>query len=137
MIDVCPVGALTDKTARFKSRVWFLKPYDAHRECSHPKCTGKVNIWTFGNEVYRVTARKDEYHEVESFICNECRFEHKNKADWTIEGPRKMEKWSVINQGKYMQNKGEVKIDTDKFLLIGREEDRERLSMVAPENGKK
>jgi hypothetical protein len=48
-----------------------------------------------------------------------------------------MEKWSVINQGKYMQNKGEVKIDTDKFLLIGREEDRERLSMVAPENGKK
>jgi NADH-quinone oxidoreductase subunit G len=24
MIDVCPVGALTDKTFRFKSRVWFL-----------------------------------------------------------------------------------------------------------------
>jgi hypothetical protein len=23
MIDVCPVGALTDKTFRFKSRVWF------------------------------------------------------------------------------------------------------------------
>jgi NADH dehydrogenase/NADH:ubiquinone oxidoreductase subunit G len=30
MIDVCPVGALTDKTFRFKSRVWFNKPYDAH-----------------------------------------------------------------------------------------------------------
>jgi hypothetical protein len=29
MIDVCPVGALTDKT--FKSRVWFSKPYNAHR----------------------------------------------------------------------------------------------------------
>src|SRR6201999_658942 len=40
MIDVCPVGALTDKTFRFKSRVWFLKPYDAHRDC--PKCSGKV-----------------------------------------------------------------------------------------------
>jgi NADH-quinone oxidoreductase subunit G len=26
MIDVCPVGALTDKTFRFKSRVWFNKP---------------------------------------------------------------------------------------------------------------
>jgi NADH-quinone oxidoreductase subunit G len=26
MIDVCPVGALTDKTFRFKSRVWFTKP---------------------------------------------------------------------------------------------------------------
>ncbi len=27
MIDVCPVGALTDKTFRFKNRVWFLKPW--------------------------------------------------------------------------------------------------------------
>lgn len=134
MIDVCPVGALTDKTARFKSRVWFLKPYDAHRECT--KCSGKVNLWMFGNDVYRVTARKDEYHEVESFICNECRFEHKNKADWTIEGIRKMEKWSVVNQGKYMRGKESVEIDTDKFLLLGREEDRKRLSMRAPETQK-
>jgi len=27
MIDVCPVGALTDKTFRFKNRVWFTKPW--------------------------------------------------------------------------------------------------------------
>jgi NADH-quinone oxidoreductase subunit G len=40
MIDVCPVGALTDKTFRFKSRVWFNKPYDAHRDCD--KCSGKL-----------------------------------------------------------------------------------------------
>ena len=91
----------------------------------------------FGNEVYKVTARKDQNREVESFICNECRFDHKNKADWTIEGVQKMEKWSVINQGKYMENKETVKIDTDKFLLLGREEDRERLSMIAPEETKK
>ncbi|MCW3127882.1 MAG: Fe-S-binding protein, partial [Bacteroidetes bacterium] len=116
-------------------RVWFLKPYRAHRDCT--KCTGKVDLWMFGNEVYRVTARKDDYHEVDEFICNECRFDHKQKTDWTIEGVRKMEKWSVINQGKYMKNKTEVKIDTDKFLLLGREEDRERLSMVAPEEAKK
>ena len=32
VIDVCPVGALTDKTFRFKNRVWFLKPMDAHRD---------------------------------------------------------------------------------------------------------
>ncbi len=40
MIDVCPVGALTDNTFRFKSRVWFTKPLDAHRACD--KCCGKV-----------------------------------------------------------------------------------------------
>lgn len=137
MIDVCPVGALTDKTFRFKSRVWFLKPYRAHRQCSHEKCNGQVDLWMFGNDVYRVTARKDEYHEVESFICNECRFEHKNKADWTIEGPRKLEKWSVINQGKYMKRTAEVNIDTEKALLLGRDQDRKRISMVAPEETKK
>jgi hypothetical protein len=36
-----------------------------------------------------------------------------------------------------MKKTEEVKIDTDKFLLLGREEDRERLSMVAPEHQKK
>ena len=33
VIDVCPVGALTDKTFRFKNRVWFTKPVDAHCDC--------------------------------------------------------------------------------------------------------
>ena len=42
MIDVCPVGALTDKTFRFKNRVWFTKPVDAHRDC--PTCSGKVTF---------------------------------------------------------------------------------------------
>ena len=42
MIDVCPVGALTDRTFRFKNRVWFTKPMDAHRDCA--KCCGKVTL---------------------------------------------------------------------------------------------
>lgn len=134
MIDVCPVGALTDKTFRFKSRVWFLKPFDAHRECT--KCCGKVTLWTFGKEVYRVTARKDVYHEVESnadgkpeYICNECRFDHKDMKDWVIEGVRKMEKWSVINSNKYMLAKEEVEIEADPRLMKGRNQDRKAISM--------
>lgn len=99
VIDVCPVGALTDKTFRFKSRVWFLKPMDAHRNCT--KCSGKTVVWMFGKEIYRVTGRKDQYGEVQDFICNECRFEHKNPKDWTIEGPRKIDKHSVINANHY------------------------------------
>src|SRR6187549_252680 len=80
MIDVCPVGALTDKTFRFKSRVWFTNPQDAHRDC--PKCSGKVVLWTKGEEILRVTARKDQYGEVKEFICNECRYDHKDIKDW-------------------------------------------------------
>ncbi len=99
MIDVCPVGALTDKTFRFKSRVWFTNPLDAHRNCS--TCSGKVILWTKGEEVLRVSARKDQYGEVKEFICNECRFEHKNLSDWTIEGPRHIDHNSVISQNHY------------------------------------
>lgn len=99
MIDVCPVGALTDKTFRFKSRVWFLKPVDAHRNCD--KCSGKAVVWKYGNEVYRVTGRKDQWGEVEEFICNTCRFEKKAPGDWVEEGPRKINRHSVISQNHY------------------------------------
>lgn len=99
MIDVCPVGALTDKTFRFKSRVWFTKPVDAHRDC--PKCAGKVVLWYKGDDVLRVTGRKDQWGEVDEFICNECRFEKKKTSDWIIEGVRNISRHSVISANKY------------------------------------
>lgn len=99
MIDVCPVGALTDRTFRFKSRVWFTKPFDAHRDCQ--KCSGKVVLWKKGDEILRITGRKDKYGELEEFICNDCRFEHKDEKNWVIEGPRKIERHSVISQNHY------------------------------------
>lgn len=99
MIDVCPVGALTDNTFRFKSRVWFTNPLDAHRNCD--KCCGKVVLFTKGDEVLRISARKDQYGEVKEFICNECRYDHKRLSDWQIEGPRHIDRNSVISQNHY------------------------------------
>lgn len=100
VIDVCPVGALTDRTFRFKNRVWFTKPVDAHRDC--PTCSGNVRLWMRGDEVLRVTARKDQWGEVQEWICNECRFEKKKVSDWVIEGPTKVDRHSVISQGHYV-----------------------------------
>lgn len=106
VIDVCPVGALTDKTFRFKSRVWFLKPMEASCECT--KCAGKAVVWMFGDEIYRVTGRKDKYGEIEdidgktAWICNECRFDKKEKSMWKIEGPRVINRHSVIAQNQYI-----------------------------------
>jgi NADH-quinone oxidoreductase subunit G len=99
VIDVCPVGALTDKTFRFKQRVWFTKPVEAHRKCD--KCSGKVRLWLKGEDVLRVTARKDQWGEAEEWICNACRFEHKRKSDWVIEGPSPISHHSVISQNHY------------------------------------
>ena len=107
MIDVCPVGALTDRTFRFKNRVWFTKPVDAHRNCENPKCCGKATLWLRGEEVFRVTARKDQWGEVQSYdgkpgwICNTCRFDKKETKDWTIEGITKISRHSVIGANKY------------------------------------
>ena len=105
MIDVCPVGALTDRTYRFKNRVWFLKPFDAHRDCD--KCCGKVTLWNRGDEVYRVTSRKDPWGEVQdidgkaAWICNTCRFVKKKTSDWIIEGPTAIDRHSVISANHY------------------------------------
>lgn len=104
VIDVCPVGALTDKTFRFKNRVWFTKPLDAHRDC--PTCAGKVRLWMRGEEVFRVTGRKNEWGEVEDWICNDCRFHKKEAKDWVIEGPTKVNRHSVIAQGHYAGSVG-------------------------------
>ena len=109
VIDVCPVGALSDKTFRFKNRVWFTKPVDAHRNCDNPKCCGEVQLWMRGDEVFRVTARKDEWGEIKEasngktgWICNECRFDKKKTTDWVIEGPSHIDRHSVIAQGHYV-----------------------------------
>lgn len=116
VIDVCPVGALTDKTFRFKNRVWFTKPVDAHRKCNNPKCCGEARLWMRGDEVFRVTARKDEWGEVATasngetgWICNECRFEKKSTKDWVIEGPTNVNRHSVISQGQYAGKVGMAK----------------------------
>lgn len=114
IIDVCPVGALTDKTFRFKNRVWFLKPVDAHRDC--PTCSGKAQVWFRGNEVFRVTARKDEFNEVKDWICNTCRFDKKDINDWTLEKPSEISKDSVVRQGHYFENKVEPKETLPKVI---------------------
>ncbi len=123
MIDVCPVGALTDRTFRFKNRVWFLKPMDAHRDCD--KCCGKVTLWNRGDEVYRITSRKDPWGEVQTidgkpaWICNTCRFEKKKTSDWVIEGPTKIARHSVISSNHYEVK--EIPEDPLEKLLRGRD----------------
>jgi NADH-quinone oxidoreductase subunit G len=81
---------------------------NAHRKCD--TCCGQVAWWLSGDEVLRVTARKDKYGEVEDWICNTCRFDKKNKSEWIIEGPRHIDRHSVISQNHYESLK-HLKID--------------------------
>src|SRR3990167_2949296 len=54
-VDICPVGALTNRDFRFKKRVWFLR--ETPSVC--PGCaTGcNINVHHEGGVVYRLTPR--------------------------------------------------------------------------------
>lgn len=130
MIDVCPVGALTDKTFRFKNRVWFTKPVDAHRDC--PTCSGKVRLWYKGEEVLRVTGRKDEFGEVKEFICNTCRFDKKATSDWVIEGPTNVKRTSVISLNHYEDPNPPAVVKTSLALQEANKEQFERVDKLLP-----
>ncbi len=55
VVDICPVGALTWRSFRFRSRVWFLT--DVPSTCAGCARGCSVNVGAFRNEVYRVTPR--------------------------------------------------------------------------------
>ncbi len=81
VIDLCPVGALTNREYRFKARVWETSSTEAI-------CTGcargcNTNVWVRNNEILRLTPRNNP--EVNNYwICDNGRlnsFRHVNSAE--------------------------------------------------------
>ena len=89
VIDICPVGALTNKDFRFKQRVWFLESFDAI--CNG--CSKACNIY--------VDHRKEKYKDDQifrfrprvnksvngHFICDEGRLSYTNESANRFETP--------------------------------------------------
>ena len=46
---------------------------------------------------------------MEEFICNECRFEKKNTADWVIEKPTHIDRHSVISAKPLRKHEKQLK----------------------------
>lgn len=79
VIDLCPVGCLTNKKYRFKARPWELK--QTQSTCDHCAAGCKVTSWTRNNTLYRCTPPSRKLHDsftinedTEEFICNQGRF---------------------------------------------------------------
>jgi NADH-quinone oxidoreductase subunit G len=95
VIDICPVGALTNKDFRFKQRVWFLETFDAI--CNG--CAKGCNIF--------VDHRKEKYKDDQIFrfrprvnksingwfMCDEGRLSYVNESNNRFETP-------LINENK-------------------------------------
>ncbi len=79
VIDLCPVGCLTNKKYRFKARSWELK--QTQSTCDHCSAGCKVTSWTRNEKLYRCTPPSRKLHDsftinedTEEFICNQGRF---------------------------------------------------------------
>ncbi|MBN1397413.1 MAG: molybdopterin-dependent oxidoreductase, partial [Bacteroidetes bacterium] len=68
--DICPVGALTSRDFRFKSRVWEMSSTESICVGCARGCN--IDIWVRNNEILRLTPRLNE--EVNScWMCDEGR----------------------------------------------------------------
>ncbi len=67
VIDICPVGALTDNKYRFTARVWEMSHTDG--PCALCSVGCRQRVWTMFDEIKRVTAGENE--EVnDTWICD-------------------------------------------------------------------
>jgi NADH-quinone oxidoreductase subunit G len=69
----------------------------------------------FGDEKYKELPVVKMLSWSRRIYCNGCRFDHKAQH-WVIEGPRRFDKDSVINQNN-TQKLETVVIDTEDFIL--------------------
>ncbi len=98
VVDICPVGALTNRDFRFKARVWDM----AH---TNSVCCGcargcNIEIWTRNNEILRLVPRHNE--EVNSYwMCDHGRlntFKFVNAVD-RVDGPHLRVEGNLIKVG--------------------------------------
>ncbi|HPN39250.1 MAG TPA: 2Fe-2S iron-sulfur cluster-binding protein, partial [Melioribacteraceae bacterium] len=84
--DICPVGALTSKEFRFKSRVWEMSSTES--VCIGCSRGCNTEIWVRNNEVLRLTPRYNA--DVNSYwMCDKGRletFKHVNNVETRIDG---------------------------------------------------
>ncbi len=70
-VEICPVGALTSKSFRYKVRVWQTKTTPSVCSLCADGCN--VKLWTKDDKIYRVTSRRNDSVD-EGFLCDRGRF---------------------------------------------------------------
>lgn len=73
VIDICPVGALTNTDFRFKARTWDLS--NTETLCAHCACNCNITMGTRLNEIMRIEARPNDSVD-DGWICDKARWGH-------------------------------------------------------------
>ena len=70
-VEICPVGALTSKSFRYKVRVWQTEKIPTI--CPHCGDGCNMTLWTKDDRIYRITSRRNDEID-EGFLCDKGRF---------------------------------------------------------------
>ncbi|MFT4578465.1 MAG: NADH-quinone oxidoreductase subunit G [Nitrospinales bacterium] len=73
VIDICPVGALTNTDFRFKARTWDLSNHDTL--CAHCGVNCNITVGTRLNQLMRIEARPNDDVD-DGWICDKGRWGH-------------------------------------------------------------
>ena len=95
MIDVCPVGALTSKPFRFKTRTWELKQYPSI--APHDCIGSNVYVHVKQNQVYRAVPKENEQVN-EVWISDRDRFSYQG-----LNHPDRAQKPMVKENGQWRE----------------------------------
>ena len=71
VVEICPVGALTSKSFRYKIRVW--QTDKTSTICPHCGDGCNITLWTKDDRIYRITSRRNDQID-EGFLCDKGRF---------------------------------------------------------------
>jgi len=71
LVEICPVGALTNSDWRYKIRVWKTQTVDS--VCSYCADGCNLTLWKNKQKVYRVTSRRNDSID-EGWICDVGRY---------------------------------------------------------------
>jgi predicted molibdopterin-dependent oxidoreductase YjgC len=71
VIDICPVGALTNTEFRFKARTWDLTNSDTL--CAHCACNCNMTVGSRINKLMRIESRPNDYVD-DGWICDKARW---------------------------------------------------------------
>ena len=71
VVEICPVGALTSKSFRYKIRVWQTET--TLSICPHCGDGCNVTLWSKDDKIYRITSRRNDLVD-EGFLCDKGRF---------------------------------------------------------------
>lgn len=94
VVEICPVGALTSKSFRYKIRVWQTKKTPSI--CPHCGDGCNITLWTKDDRIYRITSRRNDQVD-EGFLCDKGRFGFE-----FVNHPERLETPLIKKNGKFV-----------------------------------